>query len=367
MKKGATYRLLGGSPIPELISEPVEFETDDTIQRMELNLSSFLRQELCNPNKFEECQFQSKVVLSNSKTCIGIECEVENIRVVQIGTIFYEYVRTPCVNQAFYNDAKKISPYSRSHSVMCGNPALDEASEACCSFASTTATRNAKYDGERMRFSTATERCKEVSKNICDFSSVGGDRHKISNYFWTSDDCQLRLKIRSDGMIAIIHQPFDSSNRVQHLEDNNENWFRVYWKGDKYPNALNDCDGVCEVVNGNSCLCGSSPVSKSIGFSSTPATVKELLGKLHIGFPDPSIFDSNYTSSFYPDSGITVHLKNDLFDSTTAFEFLDKKGRRFFMKNSIETVRVHGVTSGYTGYSFRNAPHFMSFVPSGKR
>ncbi len=368
LKQGATYRLLGSSSMPELMTDPHEFKKDESIQRVVLDLSSPLRDELCNPNDSNECQFLNTVVLSDSKECTGIECEVDTLRVVQVANnMFYEYVREPCVNNVFYNGAKKLSKYRREWRVMCGNPNLVEAAEACCSFGSLTASRNSNYDGERMSFATAMNRCNAVSKNICDFYRVEGPSHKISyNFFWTSDDCQIRVKIGNDGMVTIVHEPFDSTHIELHVGIENENWFKVYWEGDKYPTALNGCDGICSVVNGDSCLCGTS-VSKTVGFRKPPSSVDEILKKLHIGSLNPKIIDSDaYSSTYDPETGVTTHLKDEIFDSSTVFEFSDDKGRTFFVKNSAENVQVRSLKNGYSGYSFRNAPQFMSSVRYGK-
>ncbi len=254
---------------------------------------------------------------------------------------------------------------------MCGNPTLPEASEACCAFGSTTATRNSKYDGERMPFGAAVDRCKAMSKNICDFNHVSGDYQKVAHtYYWTSDDCQIRLKIKDDGMVTIVHQTFDSPNQVPHIRDGNENWFKVYWEDGNYPKASNECDGLCKVVDGDTCLCGTS-VSKSRGFGTVPGSVEVILEKLFIGFPDPNIINTeSYVSTYDPITGITTHLKDGSFDTSTVFEFSDVKGRTFFVKNSVETVQVRSLGNEYTsyslGYSFRNAPQFMSFVPYGE-
>ncbi len=376
LHQGATYRFLGSSSLPTLMTDPIQFaEYDDTV-RVVLDPSSPLRMELCNPDDSDNCQYPNTVILPDTKTCMGVECEVDEIRVVQVASdAFYEYVRTPCVNQAFYNNARKLSPYSRNDrsGVMCGNPVLPEASEACCSFGSATAYRNSKYDGERMSFESASERCKEDSKDICDFAGLRGDYHKIRYaYYWTSQDCFIRVKIKNDGWVTIVHQTYDTiasdtAFQVPHMRDENENWFKVYWTDDKYPKAENQCDGVCDVVDGDSCLCGTS-VSKRRGFSGVPGSVEEIVEKLFIGFPNPNVYNSeSYTATYDHKTGVTTHVKDNLFDSSTVFEFSDDKGRDFFVKNSIETVQVRGLQNGLsTGYSFRNAPQFMSFVPTGE-
>ncbi len=375
LEQGATYRFLGSSSLPQLMTDPIQFESEDDIIHFVLDSSSPLRAELCNPDDSNVCQFSNTVVLSNSKTCFGVECEVHDVRVVQVApNAFYEYVRMPCVAQSFFNNAKKISPYY-SHDrrgVMCGNPSLPEASEACCSFGSTTASRNSNYDGERMPFGTASDRCTDVSKKICDFSRVDGVYHKIGySYFWTSDECLIRVKVKGNGMVTIVHQTYDTISsdtavQVPHMRDENENWFKVYWDNDNYPTASNECDGLCQVVEGDSCLCGTS-VSKSRGFGGPPGSVDEILERLFIGFPNPNIVNSeSYSSTFDPKTGVTIHLKDGVYDTYTVFEFSDEKGRQFFVKNSVETVQVRTLENSYTGLSFRNAPQFMSFVPTGE-
>ena len=48
------------------------------------------------------------VTLADDLVCQGIECIVETVRVVKVGSIYYEYVQPPCVQLAFYNDGKQI-------------------------------------------------------------------------------------------------------------------------------------------------------------------------------------------------------------------------------------------------------------------
>ena len=250
---------------------------------------------------------------------------------------------------------------------MCANPNLPDASEACCDFGSTTATRNSQYDGERMRLSTATNRCSEDSKNLCDFYYVSGSRHKNSMYFWTSNDCELRVKVNSEGRVTVVHHLAESSNEVLHVNDDNENWFRVYWNTyNGYPKAENNCGSLCDVI-GNSCLCGIHVVKRQ-AFNKAPASVSEIMEKLVIGAVDPRVFSpGSYSSTVDLDTNITTHLDSDNdFNQNTIFEFSDEKGQHYFLKNYIEIVLVRGIEGGNTGYSFRNAPQFMSFTPTGK-
>eukprot|EP00554_Chaetoceros_debilis_P007442 CAMPEP_0194077066 /NCGR_PEP_ID=MMETSP0149-20130528/3732_1 /TAXON_ID=122233 /ORGANISM="Chaetoceros debilis, Strain MM31A-1" /LENGTH=4275 /DNA_ID=CAMNT_0038757959 /DNA_START=113 /DNA_END=12940 /DNA_ORIENTATION=+ len=365
LNEGATYRFLGSSNLPELMEDPNVYETDETTVRAVLDQGSVLREQLCNPDESGTCRFLNTVTLSSSiDTCVGVECNVNSIRVVQVDQrAFYEYVRAPCVNQAFFNGAKKINPVKSIYRAMCGNPNLIEASGACCSFGKTTADQVSRYDGERLPYESAKERCNDESQFLCNFSEVNDYYNEKDLFFWTPSDCQIRMKINGAGMVTVVHQPYDGSTRVYHLDEDNENWFKVYWKDDSYPKAANGCDGLCDVIDGHTCLCGTS-VSKGRGFRSAPSSVDDLLEILFIGAFDPQISDpESYSSTVDPTTGITTHLKNGVFDSTTIFEINDDKGRHYFVKNSIETVNLISVDDGFSGYSFRNAPHFMSFVP----
>lgn len=201
LRKGATYRFLGSSPLPELMSDPTEFAADESITRVVLAQSSKLREKLCNSSG-GNCNHDNSVVLDSSIPCDGDECIMDSVRVVQVGTSsFYEYVRVPCVNQVFYEEGRKLSLRHRNWPVLCGNPELPEASEACCTQLNTrVAERNHIFDGERMLLSTAEGRCADINKEICDFYDVTGDRNKNSMYFWTSDNCHVRVKVNADGM-----------------------------------------------------------------------------------------------------------------------------------------------------------------------
>lgn len=365
LRKGATYRFLGSSSLPELMSDPVEFERYE-VAKVVLNQTSLLRTLLCDEDQSGQCQFQNSIVLDTNYACTGIECNVDTVRVVQVEpNVYYEYVPAPCVNMAFYNNPVKISPRYSTGKVMCADPTLSVGSEACCSLGNSYATRNSKYAGERMTLATAENRCNEISKDVCDFYQVNGDWYLSSGYFWTSDSCLLRVKIKKDGTLTIVHHPSDFLDRVMHLDADNENYFRVYWERQRdYPIVDNACDGVCEVSSDGACICNTAVID-TIVFNNFPSSKDELMEKLHIGAPDPSVFDQGiYSTTTDLGTNITVHRINDKFDSKTIFEFNDDKGRIFFLKNVKSSVYLRGMNSGYTGQSFRNSPQFMSFIPS---
>ena len=116
-----------------------------------------------------------------------------------------------------------------------------------------------------MTFATAQDRCTETSKEMCDFYQVEGESYLNSGYFWTADSCLIQVKIQSNGMVAIVHQPSDFLERVSHVSHESDNFFQVYWEqeGD-YPIAANDCDNVCESLSDGSCLCNTRAIESPV-------------------------------------------------------------------------------------------------------
>ena len=216
-----------------------------------------------------------------------------------------------------------------------------------------------------MTFATAQDRCTETSKEMCDFYQVEGESYLNSGYFWTADSCLIRVKIQRDGTVAVVHQPSDFLKRVLHVNDESENFFKVYWaqEGD-YPTIDNDCDNVCESLSDGSCLCNTIAVESPV-FNDMPASKADAMRQLTVGGVDPQMFaSSTYIPTFDTDTNITAYLKGNKFDSETIFEFSDDKGRTLLMKNIKHSVYLGGIDSGLTGQSFRNAPQFMSLIPS---
>ena len=370
LKQGATYRFLGNSPLPELMSDPSEFATVETIKRVELAQSSSLRSLLCNADLTGNCIYQNTVTLPSTINNCGDspECDLGMIRVVQVANnAYYEYVQEPCVNYAFYPNAKTIVPKYSRDPAMCANPALPDAAEACCQTFKTRADRNSRFDGERMIFESAKDRCGEISQELCEnFDLVNGPRHETSMHFWTPDECDLLVKVKKDGAVTIVHQTANYNNVVLHVNESNENFFRVLWKeSNAWPKASNNKCGVCAVVSGDQCLCNTGVREHQV-FSEAPRSIEEALSSLSIGAPNPNIYAaSSFTSETDPNTGITTYLKSgSSVNKDTVFEMIDDKGRHYFLKNIRESVYVYGSEGQYSGFFFQNAPHFMSLVPS---
>ena len=219
------------------------------------------------------------------------------------------------------------------------------------------------YDDERVTYATAAARCDAQLDNtsLCDFNPelLAIPIHK-SGYHWTDVDCQVLVKVLSDdGWIGIVHDT-QGSTPVQHVDNETENYFPAFWDNESYPTKDDMCGGTessCEVIE-EGCLCAVS-VSELAGFTTMPESVGEVIGKLFIGALPPE--ESMYHQTKDESTGITAHMKDaGVMDEETIFEVVDgRTGRVFYLKNIISTVNVAG-----TSYSFRNAPHFMSLVPS---
>lgn len=142
---GATYRLLGRTSTPELQEDPIGWASDAFAKRLKLqsNGGSSLLSKLCGSQNTDECLLAPKVVLDEDLVCSGVECAVDTVRVVEVSDgIFYEYVRTACVYQAFFENPKMVARRTSTWEVMCADPRTHVASVACCSKVSGVDSRN---------------------------------------------------------------------------------------------------------------------------------------------------------------------------------------------------------------------------------
>jgi hypothetical protein len=208
LKKGAGYRLLGGSSSPDLMKDPSYFATTapGEILRAELSPSSQLYQRLYNSGSYELF-----VTLESDLVCTPntIECDVDTLRVVKVGSIYYEFVERPCVQLAFYNNGKQIQlrdSYRRGQ--MCANANLAHAREACCrqdrddevNIAAMVSNVTYKYEGERMTFGTARNRCFAYGRDLCLFEAVSSypkNDFWRKGFHWTNKDCRINVKVNS--------------------------------------------------------------------------------------------------------------------------------------------------------------------------
>lgn len=203
LKAGAKYRLLGGSPLPELQEDPTEFvDTANVVLRAELSPSSALYSKLHNGGNY-----QLTVELDTDLLCFGIECGVDTVRVVKVGSVYYEFVERPCVQMSFYDNGMQIMQRDNYKlGTMCANPDLAHAREACCRAERYEEVRTALmetgvtylYEGERMTYATAESRCVDYGLDLCLYERVKvipSDDSWRKGYHWTNKDCQVNVKV----------------------------------------------------------------------------------------------------------------------------------------------------------------------------
>jgi len=360
LRRGAKYRLLGNSQLPELQDFGLRGDSDHNV--LVLEESSDLFNNLCNRmNAEDDCSFLNNVELTKNLSCDNDECNVGSVQVVQINaesrTIFYEYIRPACINFPFFNEGKIISDRSRKRrSIICVDKGTTVAAEACCYNGSRQAFYNTcKYDGNLVPFSLAQERCEEIGASICNFSTVQdsfcGNCCNYDGLFWTNMDCDLGILIDPEGRVSIEKGPVFPN-------DPPYDFFRVQWEANLFPNDSNSCgNGFCEAV-GNNCRCRIR-VDNSAVFSSVPSRT-QVLSQLHIGAVPPYMHNDDEYDLWDEKKNIKIYHKHgSSFNIDTVFEILDKHGRLLYLKNMASVVRV----DGHDMYNFRNTPTFFAAVP----
>ena len=231
LKRGAKYRLLGYNNLPELQEDPRQWldRTDIVFFEAYPNVTSHnsLYSKLCGaklpsyPNS--PCRYPAVVTLTENIPCHGsLECTVNSIRTVKVGDVFYEYVQPPCVQHAFYDNARKIKKrdwfeYKRMY--MCADPRTEVATAGCCSNHTDTdymVYSDALFWGERVQWWQAQARCHSFSRiNVTkDFGLCTSTGYlEWANiwaygvpFFWFGNvPCHVQAKLHVDGTVAIVH------------------------------------------------------------------------------------------------------------------------------------------------------------------
>lgn len=189
-----------------------------------------------------------------------------------------------------------------------------------------------------------------------------------NTFFWTGALCTQYVKIRNDGLVAIINDPVKNTavqneNVVPFVSlDSSVTWITLPWPQDMYTLDFlypskddNSCDnGACSTLDDGSCLCPVT-VSESAMYNSLP-TRNEILSNLHIGGFNPSI----YSDSSAPYSLVESNSEVDAFspsvigDALTVFKVTDEFGKTLYLKNSLVNVTIGN------SYTLRNPPAFIN-------
>jgi len=367
LSKGSTYRLLGSSPVPDLFLDT--FRTPETSDYVVLQ-SSDLYEALCNKNAAGECQFDKvSVTLPDNLRCSGIECDVDTLRVVQVGEMYFEYVRPPCVQLSFYKNPRTIRGRSGSWGSLCANPLLPEASEACCETNRLTrAYRNCAYVGERLTAATAADRCVD-GLVTCDFTSVrtsdiNCDRH-LDAYHWRNGTCSIQVKVQDTGQVSLVHAPTDTIVEPN-LQQEASNFFSVQWSGNRFPTSASGC-GLCTTLTTGECLCDTELVERSV-FRRLPSSATSVLNRLYIAVSENQFDSTLYTNTMEIDENLKAYYGSECCDEATVFQVTEARtGRSFLLKNLESRIYLSGEVDDPISvgrpprFSFRNPPHFLSF------
>ncbi|KAL7542499.1 hypothetical protein ACHAXR_011825, partial [Thalassiosira sp. AJA248-18] len=357
LKKGAGYRLLGGKSSPELMKDTDFFKDDSNdILRAELGANSALYQRLYNNGNY-----QLFIELDDDLVCTTgtVECDVDTLRVVKVGPVYYEFVERPCVQTAFFDSGKQIQlRHNTLQGQMCANTDLAHAREACCKEDQYQEVRKALmetgvtylYEGERMTWATAQDRCVAYGRDLCLYEAIDvipNDDSERMGYHWTNKDCSINVKISREGHIAIVHDAMSSyKDTIPWLveEENTLNWFRVFWNNGSYPgdSDTNSCAANnCKAMTDGSCLCKTIVTESAVFTDIANLSKEDIMSELFIGALAPQDGDGSNAAVIAND--LTVHTIGGNVDASTVFEVKDK-GRILFFKNMLSMVSLEGWT-----------------------
>jgi uncharacterized protein (DUF1800 family) len=413
MHKGASYQYLGvDQPLTKRM-DAIEWEKTmvDPARLVLDSTNSPLYVKLCGAATVGgKCAFPSDVDLAanidDCKTNADVartECYVDTVRSIQVvdtstgDTAWYEYVRPPCVELTFFDNAKRIRQVNGNDYIMCADPTTIAAAASCCDTSNpNTGREHCQFVHERVTFATAKARCaagtsyptvcKDLTNNRWKSSPVGANGYqKICNtgaiYAWVDAPCTVKAQVDGMGLVNIVHE---GEKRTPIVSLGSSNRFTVTWnKAAGYPKASNNCTTETSgtavpqcVKSGGTCLCDIA-VDVAVAFTDLTAIPDGASAErtLPIGAAAPDTFDTGeYTKCDSPScvaqaATVEVYLKApaNVLDSDTIFKVLAPKAtqgtRPVFLLNRVSTVRLGPVGAvDSAAFKFRNPPHFMSFI-----
>ena len=204
------------------------------------------------------------------------------------------------------------------------------ATTTCCPNGGSSAEISCKYTGEYVVFDTNTNRCgtdndvcsggtNAISSQNCVNQIRYHSRWPMGNHFqWTKGSCDMKVKVRLDGMVAMIHEAEGFANQVKYVSQGlgNMNFFSVPWPRDNYvkdelfPTIDNDCgEGTCSLQLDDTCLCDVT-VTNNQAFSENPASIGVIREKLKIGaFPPNQVggYDAGIDLTFGSETVVVYH------------------------------------------------------------
>jgi hypothetical protein len=238
LKTGAEFRYLGSNPAYDKLKgsglhwRAGEY-TSTSGADFELYQNSALYKTLCGAAS-GPCTFKSVLTLSENLSCMGPECNLDEVRVVKLANagvkengdrydVYYEYVRRPCVHHSFFANPTVVTSHiglddhphmavQNPHGMlwgelyrpMCVNPKTLAAQAACCPKNETgksyrwrplhktmvdgkftgwgfkvkyidqqnVATSSCEFVNEHVTYATAAVRCEAKGQEVCDFTAL---------------------------------------------------------------------------------------------------------------------------------------------------------------------------------------------------
>mmetsp|Transcript_20151 Transcript_20151/g.41987 ORF Transcript_20151/g.41987 Transcript_20151/m.41987 type:complete len:2123 (-) Transcript_20151:67-6435(-) len=386
LNKGAKYRYLGSSDVPEMMYDPYSTNTrqSDNFKHMVLEAdTSGLYAELCRAGSDGKCRFLSEVILSGDVACDGTECLIQSPRVVRLNVpgasapTYYEYVRDECVELMFYENATLVTdhkgyyradkPTSSGSYAACANSNIPLAQATCCTTANDAANAwgsvgggngpQVYFTGERVTREEAVRRCEANGRFACSFSRTDYDGVRA---YWNHRSCKIQIQVNPDGFVSRVDDV--GPRGIDHVLKDNHNYFKVRWTDGNFPKVEEECGGGdcalhTSAHNARSCICNIT-VDSEVVFEGPSPTREQVLESLSIGALDPS-GDSQFTSS--SQAGVKAWTKASE-PSAQVFEVADEDGKTVFLKNVLSTVKVDGGS-----LAFRNPPNYMSSIEATAR
>lgn len=371
LKKGATFRSLGSNPNPDLLNDPDEWSGSSPV-RISIERTSILASKLCKGNEEGNCEPSMKVVLDSDIECSGVECTLEELRTFEIGEgsgVWFEYVRPPCVNHAFYDRAQTIRRRWGTFGLgMCGDPETLAASTVCCdnSDPSNMSYRKELFAGERVPLDLAQRRCSlsmtnaTLCKNPVFTDCVkNGGCDSLGTFYWSSSSCFLTAKINQHGKVAVVHNPhIEGVETYRMVMDDTKMFFGVDWLTDDVDSLIrslvNDCEGFgCTSGDGNTCICPVS-IHETLAFDSDEDLMAQSVDAILISATVGSLFQSDeYFQPMYGVEGVSKYPDGQLTEKTV-FKIVDSHGQSHYRKNTKHQVHLGNELS------FRNPVTFYT-------
>ena len=411
LRKGATYRLQGRNSNPSLQLDWFRWASTNPVPRLEITPASPLYSKLC-ALEGGVCTFPGKVVLDenliyDAVAQAGSEYNVDTIRTLRIdyegNVIYYEYLRPPCVDQAFLGTGAKKTirgnvdtsgdqAYAVESSV-CADPRRYIATEMCCNpgwedswDVNDHGFRYCNYHAERVRYDAAVSRCEEQGKVQCNPLRLAGGAcaYDVSRKVWSSwssAGCSTRAKLsyKDVGLVGRVDQPspdWNGDRVTAHIvDDTTANFFKVAWSDPSYTSSLPIDATACLAFSscysvGDGCICDTTLAESPVFTSASQIGSKDdVISSLFVGAFEPDTFDGGEIVSLgnCGIDGLAVYSTygSDNCASLTVdafFGVIDGQGVQKYLKNLQSVVTIDGI-----GVSYRNPVHFISFVDQDLR